>query len=312
MATLSSSSPDRLVRGMVLVTLSALGFSCMHAVVRLLSAELHPFEIAFFRNLFGLLVVVPFFLRDGRAVLRSEQLPWHLLRGALQVFGMLMFFTALGMTPLAQVSALSFTAPLFATVGAIIVLGERLRLRRLVALVLGFAGALVILRPGVVPVDLGSLLVLGSSLAWAFALLVIKHVSRTESSVTLTAYMGLILTPLSLVPALFVWRWPGPEALVWLVVLGTVGGSSQLAMAEAFRGADASAVLPFDFTRLLWASLLGFLVFEEVPGLHTWIGGAIIFASTTYIAYREAREEARSPARPELATANGSVGSGGT
>jgi drug/metabolite transporter (DMT)-like permease len=277
----TSASPSTL-RGMLLVALSALGFSCMHGLIRHLSGELHPFEIAFFRNLFGLLALTPFFLRYGTRALHTRRFSAHLLRGTLQVAAMLLFFTALTLAPLAEVSALSFSSPLFATVGAVLLLGEHIHLRRIAALVLGFGGALVILQPGVVPVGLGSLLVLASSAVWALTMLLIKPLTRSESSLTLTAYMGLVMSPLSLLPALTVWR--------WLAGMGALGAASQYAMAEAFQGADTTAVLPVDFTRLVWASLIGYLFFAEVPAMTTWIGGAVIFASTTYIAWREARQ----------------------
>jgi drug/metabolite transporter (DMT)-like permease len=264
----------------------------MHAIIRFASQDLHPFEVAFFRNVFGFLILTPFFLRQGAGVFKTHRFPLHCLRGLLQTGAMLMFFYALTITPLAKTSALSFTSPLFASLGAIVILGERLRLRRTLALVFGFLGALIILRPGVESLQQGALLVVASSLLWSLAMLVIKALSRTDSSVTLTAYMGIVMVPLSLLPALTVWSWPA-SVRTWLllVVLGSVGGLSQLAMAEAFRRADATVVLPFDFTRLVWASLLGYVLFSEVPEIWTWLGGGLIFASTTYLAYREARSE---------------------
>ena len=272
----------------LLIVVSAAGFSSMHAVIRHVSEDLHSFEVAFFRNAFGLLALTPFFVRHGAAMLRTDRLPLHLLRAGLQVVSMLAFFTALRTTPLALASALSFTAPLFAAVGAFVFLREHFRLRRLIALLFGFGGALVILRPGLVAIDRGSALVLSSSLLWAVTMLLIKHLSATESSLTLTAYMGLLMTPLSALPAATVWRTPDLAELGWLALLGSVGGLSQLAMAEAFRRAEATAVLPFDYSRLIWASLLGYLVFAEVPEVWTWVGGTMIFASTLYMTYREA------------------------
>ena len=120
-------------------------------------------------------------------------------------------------------------------------------------------------------------------------MIIIKILSRTESSLTITLYMGLFMAPLSLIPALFVWQWPGSQALMFLVLVGAFGGVGHLALAQAFKESDATAVLPYDFTRLIWASALGFLVFAEVPDLWTWIGGSVIFSSTVYIAFRETR-----------------------
>ena len=286
--TQSSRIPPTL-RAMLLIVVSTLGFSGMHAIIKHTASDLHPFEIAFFRNFFGLVVLVPFFVRHGLVVFRTDKLPLHMLRSGIQVFAMLMFFTAVSIAPLAKISAMSFTAPLFATIGAVIFLGERLRLRRITALVVGFIGALIIIRPGLVTLDTGAILVLTSSAIWACAMLVIKVLSRTDSSLTITAYMGLFMTPLSLIPALFVWQWPTAEEYAWLLLMGAVGSIAHVAMAQAFKLADATAVLPLDFTRLIWASALGFFIFAEVPELFTWIGGLTIFASTTYIAYREAK-----------------------
>jgi drug/metabolite transporter (DMT)-like permease len=200
---------------------------------------------------------------------------------------MLSFFYALAITPLAEVTALGFTAPIFATLLAALVLGEVVQIRRWAAVVIGFLGTLLILRPGFAEVGFGPLLVLFSSLAWACALMVIKSLSRTESSITIITYMALLLAPASLVPALFVWVWPSPEQLAWLALIGLIGGGAQYLMTESLAGADASVVMPVDFTKLIWVASIAYLVFGEVPDLFTWLGGAMIFASTVYIAYRE-------------------------
>ena len=274
---------------MLLLLGATVGFASMHAVIRIASNEQHPFEVAFFRNLFGFVVLSPFLLRHGFGALRTRRLPLHAARGAVHVSAMLMFFFAVPITPLGTVAALSFTAPLFVTIGAVLVLGEVVRIRRIVALIAGFAGALVIVRPGMVALDPGSLLVLGSSAVWAAAMILIKLLSRTESSLTMTAYMAVFLTPLSSIAAAFVWQWPSLEELGWFALMGTFGTASHLCLAQAFREADATVVLPVDFLRLIWASLFGYLLFNEVPVLFVWIGGVIIFASTLYLAYREAR-----------------------
>ncbi len=282
------------LRGMILMVISGAMFTAMHAAIRLVSAAgpeggLHPFEIAFFRNFFGLCVLLPVLLRAGLAPLRTQRFGLHALRSGMQSMAMLMFFTALTLSPLADISALSFLAPLFATVGAALVLGEVVRLRRWSALIIGFAGAMVVLGPGLDEISTGLLLVVVSSAIWGATMLVIKNLGRTDSSLTITVYMGLLMTPITLVPALFVWRMPTLVELAGLVVLAALGTVGHLAMAQSFKEADASAVLPLEFTRLIWAALFGFWLFAEVPGLRTWIGGAMIFAAVTYIAYREAQ-----------------------
>ncbi len=282
-------------RGIVLMLLSTLAFSVMHALIRLVSEDLHPVQIAFFRNFFGLVAILPWYLRYGLAPLRTRRLGLHVLRAAVNVGAMFAYFMALSMTPIAQVTALGFTAPIFATLLAVLLLGEVVRLRRWAAIACGFAGALVILRPGFAPLDPGSLLTLGSALLWALTLIVIRVLGRSESSLTITSYMNILLTLLSFVPALFVWRTPDAQTLAWLLVVGVLGTLGQLAVAQSLKEAETSVVMPFDFCKLIWVAALGYLLFGEAPDLFVWLGGVLIFAGATVIAYREsqlARERA--------------------
>lgn len=285
---------------MLLATLAA---ASLHATVRYLSdSGLHGLEVAFFRNLFGLLALTPWLIQAGVwAILRTQQAGMYLLRALTNTVSMLMFFTALGMAPLAQVQALSFTGPLFATLLAIPFLGEKIRLRRTVALVVGFIGVLVIIRPGFQTVDLGTWLVLGAAALWGATLIIIKLLSRRDSSLTITAYMGLWMTPLSLIPALWVWQWPDPQQWFWLIIAGILGTSSQLCITQAFRLAEATALLPLDFLRLVWSSLIAYVVFAELIDGWTAVGGLVIFSSATYIALRERQLKRGDP--PGLAVA---------
>ena len=275
------------LRGALLMAAAAACYAILHGSVRYVSSELHPFEITFFRNLFGFIVLMPWFVMHGLEPLRTRRIGLHMLRATSNVVAMLMFFMALSMTPLAQVQALGFTAPLFTTVLAIFILGERVRLRRWTALIAGFIGALIIVRPGVEPIDMGSVLTVASAAIWGFTLITIKLLSRTDSAVTITAYMVLLMSPLSLLPALFYWTWPSPEMWMWLVVCGVSGTIAQLLMAQSFRVAEATVVLPFDFTKIVWGALIGYLAFGEVVDIWTWIGAGVIFSGVTYITYRE-------------------------
>jgi drug/metabolite transporter (DMT)-like permease len=276
-------------RAMFLMLLASIGFVVMHSFIKVLADSHHPFEIAFFRNFFGLVVLTPLIVRDRGRSFITKNFPLHAIRGVMQSAAMLMFFTGLTISPLAKISAVSFTAPLFATVGAVVFLGEKLRFRRVIALILGFIGALIILRPGLIAIDLGAMLVIGSSAIWAGAMLVIKVLTRTDSSVTITLYMGVFLTPVTLVAASFFWKWPEPHEYFLFFCMGAVGTTAHVCMAQAFKWVEATALLPIDFTRLIWASLLGYYIFAEVPEFWTWIGGIVIFASTSYIAIREAQ-----------------------
>jgi drug/metabolite transporter (DMT)-like permease len=290
------------LRGIVLMAVAALLFASMHATIRHVSSDMHPFEIAFFRNVFALLFVLPWFIRLGFAPLRTQRFGMHLLRTAFNVVAMLCFFYALSITPLAEVTALNFTAPIFATLLAALVLGEVVRARRWIAVAIGFLGTIVILRPGFAEIGLGEILALASSLVWACALLVIKSLSRTESSLTIITYMSLLLLPLSLAPALFFWQWPTLDQLLWLVLIGLLGAGAQYLMTESLSLADTSVVMPVDFTKLIWVSAIAYLAFGEVPDVFTWIGGGVIFASTFYIGLRE-QQAAAAPSRAKSTAA---------
>jgi drug/metabolite transporter (DMT)-like permease len=282
------------LRGVALMLISTVVLSGMHASIRYLSETVHPFEIAFFRNLFALVVVLPWFVRYGAAPLRTSRFGLHVLRAALNVTAMLSFFYALSLAPLSEVTALGFTAPIFATLLAAPILREAVGLQRWSAILVGFAGTLIILRPGFESVGPGQLLTLFSSLVWALALMTIKTLSRSEPSVTIVTYMGLLMIPLSLAPALLVWQWPDAWQLSWLALIGLLGGIGQFAMTEALRQADTAVVMPVDFSKLIWATLLAWLAFGEVPDGFTWLGGGVIFVSTFYITYRE-RQRTKSP-----------------
>ena len=283
---------------------STVAFAGMHAIVRHLSAELHPFEIAFFRNLFGVFVLLPWLVRSRGRLLATRRFGHHGIRAALNLVAMLLFFMALGNAPLAQVQALGFTSPLFAAVLAMLLLGERLHLRRVTALVIGFGGALMVTGPFGGTVEVGAVYALVSAAFWAAALVIIKSLSRTDSSLTITAWMVLLLTPMSLLPALLVWQWPDGTQWFWLVCCGVVGTLAQALMTQALRLADATAVLPLDFLKMVWGAGLGYVLFGETPGLWTWLGGITIFVGATYVTLRESRSGAL-PARPAAASPEG-------
>ncbi len=285
------------LQGILWMLVYAAIISGMHVCVRLMSEGMHPFEIAFFRNIFGLIAVVPWFVKMGFEPLKTGRIGLLTTRGALNTLCMLAFFTALGTTPLADVTALSFTAPIYATLFAIFWFREKIGIRRWVAIVIGFAGILIVLRPGFHTISLGHLLVLGSSLGWGMCLIIIKDLGRTESAVTITTYMSLIMAPLSFLPALYVWVTPTLEQLGWLLFLGTLGGAGQLAMTQSLRLADTHVVTPFDFSRLIFVSVLGYLLFDQVPDIFVWIGGAMIFAAIAFITYREHQLKQKAPVK---------------
>lgn len=289
------------LRGIAWMALSTVAFVTMHAAVRGVSQDMHPFEVAFFRQFFGIVALAPWFIRYGLAPLRTRRLGMHGVRAFVNVIAMFAFYYALSIVPLAQVSALAFSVPIFTALLAMAFLGERARLRRWAAILFGFSGVFIAFIPDMYETgapQLGSLLVVLSSFTWAIALIFIKVLGRTESTITITAYMVLLMTPMSLLPALAVWEWPTMGQFGWLLFIGIVGTIGQLTVVQALKEGETHVVMPIDFTKLIWAAGLGFLWFGEIPTVFTWAGGAMIFFSTTYIAWRE--HQLRKAANPPL------------
>jgi drug/metabolite transporter (DMT)-like permease len=294
---MSVSSPSGLrdlklsapLKGALYMTTAAFVFSIMNYLVRLAGQELNPIEVAFFRNLFALLFMLPWLLRVGRAGLATRRLGVHVWRALVGLGAMFCWFYSVTVMPLAEAVSLNFTVPLFATAGAALVLGEVVRARRWTATVVGFLGVLVILRPGFTEVSWVMCLPILAAAFMAAATLFVKSLSETESPNTIVLYMNLLLTPLSLLPALFVWQWPSAETFVYMALLGMLAATAHIALTRAYSLADASAILPLDYTRLPFVAVIAFFAFGEVPDHWTWVGAGIIASSALYIAHREMR-----------------------
>ena len=281
------------VKGVLWMLVSAAALAGLTGVVRHMSAGLPPFEIAFFRSFFGLLILAPWLMRSGLGVLRTKRLGLYTMRCALGAATMLMWFTAISMVPLADAVALGFTSPLFVILGAALFLGEVVRGRRLGATLCGFAGALIILRPGGGVLDLGAVLVLLSAVTLAGANLSVKELSRTEPVQAIVTYMVIFMVPLTFIPALLVWQTPTPAQLAELAGLAAVATLGNYAMTRAVAVADASAVMPYDYARLPFVALIGFFVFGETSDAATWIGAGVIAVASLYLAHHESKAEQR-------------------
>jgi drug/metabolite transporter (DMT)-like permease len=248
--------------------------------------------VVFLRALFGLVAILPWLGRQGVGALRTRRIGLHLLRAGLAITAMITSFTALSLMPLAEATALGFTAPIFASVLAVLVLGEPMRVRRWSAVVVGLLGALLILRPGFAAFQPVALLALTAAVAGAVATIVLKIMARTERPGTVVTYMTLFTTPMALVPALFVWQEPSLAQLGWAALLGLAGTVAHYCMSQALGNADATVVVPFDYLRLPAVALAAYVVLGEVPGIWVWLGGTVIASSGIYMTFREARRRA--------------------
>lgn len=283
----SSTAASPAVLATAFMILAGALFASMHGTVRLISSDLHPFVIAFFRNLFGFLVLVPLLMRGGAKMFKTKRFGFHSIRACVNSVSMLCWFTALSLIPLADATALTLTGPLFVTLGAMIAFGERVRIWRWTALVLGAMGALMVIRPGFEAVNIGAILaVVGTALA-AVSKLFAKSLTKTEDPTTIAAYVQFLMTPITLVAALFYWRWPTMEQLFGLMAIGALASMGHLFTAKAYAIADLSFAEPIVFTRMIWATIFGYVAFSEIPDIWTWAGAFTIVMATTIISYRE-------------------------
>jgi S-adenosylmethionine uptake transporter len=286
-AGLRALSP--IVEAALLMAFGAVCVAVQNALIRVVSTDVHTFEVVFFRNLFGLLAMLPLLGGVGLGMFRANNPGQLMLMSTWHLLGMVCYFLAILYLPIAEVTALSFSKPLFATVGAALILHEIVRARRWSAVALGLVGVLIVLQPGAQTISRYAGLVLLGALLGAATSLMIKSLTATEGVATIVWYQALFATVLALPLCLLQWRTPDLAGWLLLLAIGGLGTLSWLTMTRAFFLADASAVVPFEFLRLPFAALVAYLWFAEVPSLWTWIGGALIFGATVYIAEREAR-----------------------
>jgi drug/metabolite transporter (DMT)-like permease len=278
-------------RGALWMIAASLGFTVNSALVKTLTASgLDVFQIAFARALFSFALLLPFLLRAGPRALATRH-PWlHGIRAFCGAAAMVCGFYAVGHLQLADFTALSFTQPLFVTLLAVILLGEVVRWRRWLATAVGFVGVLIMVRPGASAFDPAALVALVSVSGIAVAVCLVKRLPEGESHATMLAYFCLMSLAITVLPALYLWT--PPTAFQWLLLagVGCLGVASQAMIIRAYRNGEASFVAPFDYLKLILAGLIGFLVFDEVPGSWTLLGAAVIVGAALYIARREAAQ----------------------
>jgi len=276
--------------GISFMLLSVALFSGMDGLIKWLGADYPTLQIVFFRSLFAFVPLSFFLFRSGSlAALKTRSLRGHILRAMVGLSAMSIFFYAFSKMPLANVVAIGFAAPLFVTALSVPLLGERVGPRRWTAIVIGFIGVLTMVRPDEGVFERVAWLALAGTVFYALAMIFVRRLSRTETSVAIVFYFSLACTLVS--GAVLPFVWVTPDALGWtlLIAVGLIGGLAQLAMTNAFRLAEASVVAPFDYSAMLWTAMVGYLFWQEVPGLHIWLGVAVVVASGLYIAQREAR-----------------------
>jgi len=287
-------------RAVLLMTASTVIFGCMAVCIRLASKQLHPFEIAFFRNFFGFIFILPMLARHGPSLLRTNKLRLYVGRCLIGIVSMLAGFWAIVNLPLAQAIALSYSTPLFVTIGAVLVLGEVVRARRWTAVIVGFLGVMLIVRPGSDAFTAGSLVAVTAALASASAAISIKFLSRTEHPDAIVLYTTMLWVPMSLVPALFYWETPVGITWLWIILAGALGTTAHMFWTRALKLGDASMLTPISFLQVLVVAVFGYFLFGELLDRWTVLGAAIIFGSNVYIARREARLARQAVTDPDI------------
>jgi drug/metabolite transporter (DMT)-like permease len=274
---------------------SAFGFTVMTTLIKFLGADYSAALQTFYRQTAGLLILAPLIARDWRAAFRTTRPGILLFRSAAGTLAMIFSFYAYQKMPLADANALSFTRTLWLVPLAAFALREKLGPLRIGAAIIGFIGVLIILRPGSSGIAIGwpALAMLASAFLFALTITGMKVMVRDHTPFTILVYAAVLGFVFAIPGAFMGWKWPTPLDLTLLIVMGVMGTLTQACYIKGMQIGDAAAMAPIDYTRLVFASLAGFLLFSEVPGMNTLIGAAIVVASTLFITWREQRASSR-------------------
>jgi len=272
------------------MVLSAIFATTMHCLIRFATEDSHPFEVAFFRTIFVLLIFLPVVIKNGLTSLKSNNVKLQTYRAVIGSIAMLCMFYGLSITELSKATALMFTVPIFATILAILFLKEIVGIRRWLAMIVGFTGAVIVLRPDV-ELGFGPLLILCASLMWSSSMLMAKTLTKTDSISSITFWQAAGLIPATFILAVPVWQWPNLSQLFMFLMIAIAGTLVHWFLNEALKRAEISALLPLDYLRLIWSVSMGFIFFNELPHAGLWFGAALILGASTYIGIRQAQKK---------------------
>lgn len=278
-------------RAILLMLMSCFGASVMVTIVRYLSADLPSTLIVFYRSFFALVWFLPWLFWTHAKHIQKPRLRLYFLRGCLGMIAMQLWFYSLSIVELPLATALSFSSPLMTALLAVLMFKEKAGKGVWVSLGIGFIGTVVILRPGLESFNPNALLVMATAALWSTSGIIIKSLTRTQSPVTVCFFLALVIAPLSLVIAIPQWQWVHDwRLLFWLAALGLVSNLFQIAMSYAIATADLVTILPYDFSRLLFVSVLAYFAFGETLDVITIAGAAIILGSAVYATGHEKRQ----------------------
>ena len=270
-----------------LIIISVFFGTVMLSFLKIAQEDVNVYVAGFFRFFLGLVIILPYIIKKKGAVLKTTHLKQHFLRAILGLPAMLLYFSALVLLPIEKLTAISFVVPLIVTILAVFFLGEKIYIYRTLALLLGFSGMLVIIRPGFVDISIGVYMVLFSALLWSINIIITKKISKDDSAITILAYQSIFMSLLSFFIVLFFWEMPNLKTFIYLILAAMCGTVLHLTLNHAFKLVDVSMTQPYSFLNLVFASMIGYFVFDEMPDLYTWIGALIIFTGVLIISYRE-------------------------
>ena len=277
----------------ILLTLSASFFAVsMEVLIRAAQDDSNVYTIGFLRFFFGFLIILPYILKKKFRTYKTKNFKFYFVRGALNVPMMLLGFGALVYMPFEQFKALSFLSPIIVVLLSFIIFKEKIYKYRIFALTAGFVGTLIIIRPGYVEFNIGTIMVLASLMFWSFIIIISKFVSKDDSPITMVSYQYTLMTIFAFPLAIYFWQTPSLNSIIYVFIAAISGTILHLSLALSYKYADLSVTQPIWFTGLIFGSLFGYFAFSEMPDLWTWIGGIVVFSPVLIITYNERNKKA--------------------
>ena len=259
----------------------------MIASTKLAQLEVNVITAALFRFVFGLIIISPIIIKSKFSIFKTRNLKFHTIRSSLNLPAMLLGFGSISLIPIEKFTAIQFIVPFIVTILAVMFLGERIYIYRTIALILGFVGMLVIIRPGFIDISLGVSMALGSSFFWAIVIVMTKKMSADDSAITILAYQYVFMIIFTGFLAIFFWQTPSIKTFGFLIIAAFTGTIFHLCINHAYKLVDVTMTQPYSFLGLIFSSILGYYIFNEIPDIYTWIGAFIIFVGILIISFRE-------------------------
>ena len=276
----------------ILLTMSGSFFAVlMEALIRAAQYDSNVYTIGFFRFFFGLIIIFPYLVKNKLTPYKTKNFKFYFIRGLFNIPMMIFGFGALVYVPFEQFKAMHFLSPIIVVLLSFIIFREKIYLYRIFALLIGFAGMLIIVRPGIIEFNIGTIMILTSLTFWSFIIILSKFVSKDDSPITMVTYQYTLMTFFSLPLAIFFWVTPSLTSLIYVFVGAISGTILHLSLALSYKYADLSVTQPIWFTGLIFGSGIGYFAFNETPDLWTWLGGIVVFSSVLVITYNEKNKD---------------------